>query len=98
MAERRGPGGPERRQSLGHLGASVYQGAVEAVVAMLIAIGLGYWLDQRFETSPRYLFVGVILGFGSFILRLFRLGRQMQPPTDGTGDDPANRGERRGQP
>ena len=32
--------------------SGVYQGSVEAVVAMLIAIGLGYWADERFDTEP----------------------------------------------
>ena len=35
--------------SLSQKGAA-YQGAVEAVLAPLIAIGVGYWLDERFGT------------------------------------------------
>jgi F0F1-type ATP synthase assembly protein I len=60
-----------RRQGL------AYQAGTEAVFAILIAAGIGYWADQHFETSPRYLLVGMILGFSAFVLRLVRLGRQL---------------------
>ena len=55
-----------------------YQGAFEAVAAILIATGAGYWIDSSFDTSPWGLLVGTALGFGSFVLRLLRLGRQLQ--------------------
>ena len=61
-----------RRQGL------AYQGSVEAVFAILIAAGIGYWADQHFGTSPRYLLIGMVLGFTAFVLRLLRLGRQLQ--------------------
>ncbi len=60
-----------RRQGL------AYQAGAEAVFAILIAAGIGYWADQHFETSPRYLLIGVVLGFTAFVLRLVRLGRQL---------------------
>ncbi len=55
-----------------------YEGAFEAVGAILIATGLGYWFDQHFETEPAGLLVGAAIGFGAFVLRLFRLGRKLQ--------------------
>lgn len=61
-----------RRQNL------AYQGAFEAAVAILICTGAGYWIDGRFGTSPIWLLVGVVIGFTSFVLRLLRLGRQLQ--------------------
>ena len=67
-----------------------YQGAFEAVTAVLVATGIGYWLDSRFETSPRYLLIGTLVGFGSFVLRLLRLGRQLhadEPPETGDADE-----------
>jgi len=64
----------ERRRRL------AYQGAFEAVTAIPIAIGGGYWLDRRFDTSPIFLFLGAALGFAAFVLRLVRLGRHLQPP------------------
>ncbi len=62
---------------------AAYQGALEAVMAILIAGGIGYWADQRFETPPRYLLIGVAVGFASFVLRLVRLGRRLQEPPPG---------------
>jgi F0F1-type ATP synthase assembly protein I len=61
-----------RRQGL------AYQASFEAVVAILIAAGAGYWADDYFETSPVFLILGTVLGFASFVLRLLRLGRQLQ--------------------
>ena len=55
-----------------------YQGGVEAVFAILIATGIGYWADQHFGTSPRYLLIGMVVGFSAFVMRLLRLGRQLQ--------------------
>ncbi len=54
-----------------------YQGAFEAVTAILIAIGIGYGVDAHYETSPYGLLIGTIVGFSSFVLRLLRLGRQL---------------------
>ena len=73
-----------RRQNL------AYQGAFEATVAILICAGFGYWLDGRFDTSPLWLLVGVALGFASFVLRLLRLGRQLQDLRDAEADPAAD--------
>jgi F0F1-type ATP synthase assembly protein I len=56
---------------------AAYQGALEAVFAILIAGGIGYWVDSRWGTSPWGLFLGFAVGFASFVLRLIRLGRQV---------------------
>ena len=65
-----------RRQGL------AYQGAFEAVIAILIATGIGYWIDTSFDTSPFGLLIGATVGFGSFVLRLLRLGRLLQEVAD----------------
>jgi F0F1-type ATP synthase assembly protein I len=73
-------GGTARRQG------AAYQGALEAVFAILIAGGIGYWVDSRWGTSPWGLMLGFAVGFASFVLRLIRLGRQVQkdePPAGG---------------
>ena len=59
---------------------------MEAVFAILIATAIGYWADEKFATSPRYLLIGVVIGFGSFVLRLVRMVRrvQQQGPDDGS--------------
>jgi F0F1-type ATP synthase assembly protein I len=64
----------KRRQGL------AYQGAFEAVFAVLIAAGLGLWADDYFETSPRWLLIGTLIGFVAFVLRLVRLGSQLNDP------------------
>ncbi len=65
-----------RRQGL------AYQGAFEAVIAILIATGIGYWIDTSFDTSPFGLLIGAAVGFSSFVLRLLRLGRLLQEVAD----------------
>ncbi|MGH7337283.1 MAG: AtpZ/AtpI family protein, partial [Myxococcota bacterium] len=72
------PASPQ--QEVERRGLAAYQGAFEAVFAIPIAIGVGYWLDGRFDTSPILLFLGAALGFAAFVLRLVRLGRQPQNP------------------
>jgi F0F1-type ATP synthase assembly protein I len=65
--------GPGNRTPAGKRFAGVYQGSVEAVVALLLAMGLGHWADGKFETAPILLLVGVVIGFGAFVLRLMRM-------------------------
>jgi F0F1-type ATP synthase assembly protein I len=61
-----------RRQAL------AYQGAFESVFAIAIGAGFGFFADKSFETSPWGVLVGVLFGFGAFILRLFRLAKQLE--------------------
>ena len=69
--------GQNRRQG------AVYQGAFEAVIALLIAVGIGYWLDGYFDTAPWLLLIGTAIGFTSFTVRLMRLGRWMKGKNSG---------------
>jgi F0F1-type ATP synthase assembly protein I len=69
--EKKSRAGKNRRQG------AVYQGAFEAVFALLIAAGFGYWLDGYFDTAPVLLLIGTAIGFASFTVRLIRLGRWM---------------------
>jgi F0F1-type ATP synthase assembly protein I len=78
MTDGPGPSDPAAKRFGG-----VYQGAVEAVVALLLAMGAGYWADEKLETAPRYLLVGTAIGFGAFVLRLWRMRRLMEPPREG---------------
>jgi len=61
-----------------------YQGAFEAVIAIVVAAGLGAFADSRLGTSPWLLIAGVVLGFGAFVLRLVRMLEWMNQ----TGDAP----------
>lgn len=71
---------------------AAYQGAFEAIFAILIGVGFGYFADASFDTSPWGLLAGFALGFGAFVLRLVRLGRQLQGPADGDGDEGVGQG------
>jgi F0F1-type ATP synthase assembly protein I len=75
MTDRRDGDGEGRTRS--RQGAA-YQGAFEAVFAILIAVFAGKFADDHFGTTPRYLLVGFVIGFFSFVLRLVRLGRHLQ--------------------
>lgn len=64
---------PEQKGEDRRRGIAAYQGALEAVLAIIISAGIGYWADQRFDTKPRWLIVGTCIGFAAFVLRLFRM-------------------------
>ena len=55
-----------------------YQGAVESIFAILIGTGFGYLADRRFESEPWGLLVGLFIGFAAFVLRLVRLGGELE--------------------
>lgn len=80
MSEAPGDPSPEERQQAAKHQGKAYQGAFEAIFAILIAAGIGLWIDGRFETSPWGLAIGTTIGFCSFVLRLLRLGKQLHPP------------------
>jgi F0F1-type ATP synthase assembly protein I len=82
-----------KEQSANRDGAA-YQGALEAVFAILIAGGIGYWADGRFGTSPWLLILGFAIGFASFVLRLFQMGRRLNARASPANTKP---GGRRGQ-
>ena len=68
---------------------AAYQGALEAVLAVLIATGIGYWADTRLDSSPVGVFVGAAFGFLAMVLRLVRMRSLLEPdggpPEGGTG-------------
>lgn len=78
---------------LGRRAAAAYQGAIEAVLAVVIMTGAGYWLDQRFETAPAFLLAGIVIGFCSFALRLWRMRHLMvaTPEEAASGDGSGSR-------
>ncbi|MCC6640920.1 MAG: AtpZ/AtpI family protein [Deltaproteobacteria bacterium] len=67
--------------------AAAYQGAVEAVLAVVIATLVGYWVDGRLGTSPAFLLLGLALGFAAFFVRLWRMRDLMSGPR-GEGPGP----------
>lgn len=58
-------------------GGGAYEGAAEAVGAILVATLLGYGVDQYFETEPMGLLIGAVFGFAAFVVRLMRLGKEL---------------------
>jgi F0F1-type ATP synthase assembly protein I len=54
-----------------------YQGALEAVFAIVVATGAGYWADGAFGSSPWGVLAGATIGFAAFVLRLYRLGMSL---------------------
>lgn len=63
--------------------ASAYQGAVEAVLAVVISGLAGTWVDRRFGTEPTGFLVGMAIGFAAFGLRMWRM-RNLMGGTNGT--------------
>lgn len=39
---------------------------------VLLGLGVGYWLDQRLETSPWLLLLGGLLGIGAALYQFFK--------------------------
>jgi F0F1-type ATP synthase assembly protein I len=64
---------PEQKSEERRRGIAAYQGTLEAVFAIVIGAGVGYWADGRFGTGPRWLILGTCIGFAAFVLRLFRM-------------------------
>ena len=73
---------------LGRHGARAYQAALEAVFAIPIAGGLGYWADREFGTDPMLLIVGLALGFATFVVRLSRMRGLVEEQSKEGRDEP----------
>ena len=70
-----------------------YQRALEAVLAIPIGIGIGYFVDVRLESSPIGLLVGAALGFAAFVRRLVSMrslveSAAAEAPADESKTDP----------
>ena len=76
------PGSRRLKRAATRAGGGAYEGAFEAVGSILVATGLGYWFDQRYETTPAGVLVGACIGFAAFVLRLVRLGRLLHPDAE----------------
>ena len=79
------PGSRRIKRAAASAGSSAYQGVFEAVGSILIACAAGFWIDRRFETAPVGVLVGAAVGFGAFVLRLVRLGKELHPDAGTAG-------------
>ncbi len=73
------PGRERLKRASARAGSDAYQGAFEAVGAVLVACGIGFFVDGRWDTSPWGVVVGVVIGFAAMVLRLVRLGHELHP-------------------
>ena len=76
----------EKNGTSGRAGKA-YQRAVEAVLAIPVAIGIGYFVDGRLDSSPVGLLIGAVLGFAAFIRRLVSMRSLVESPPP-SGDAP----------
>lgn len=80
------PGRQRLKRASARAGSDAYQGAFEAVGAVLVGVGFGFWVDSRWETGPWGVLVGVVLGFAAMVLRLVRLGKELNPDALGANE------------
>ncbi len=45
-------------------------------IQMALPPGVGWWLDERFATSPWLMIVGVLLGFSVAMLELLKFAKE----------------------
>jgi F0F1-type ATP synthase assembly protein I len=45
-------------------------------------MGIGYWLDERYDTDPWLLMTGVVLGFAAMVLRIWRMRVLVEDPPE----------------
>ena len=68
--------------------ARAFEGALEAALAVVVGVVLGYYCDRWLGTEPFFLFVFLILGF----VAGFRLLLQIQWPGPTNRDDSSGHG------
>lgn len=76
------------KRAAASLAGDAYQGALEAVMAVLVGAGAGYWADGHWGTAPYGVLAGVVIGFAAMVLRLLRM-RQELPSEGEAGEDVA---------
>ena len=72
------PGRQRFKRAAATAGSDAYQGAFEAIGSILVGGGFGYWADLTWETEPWLLLIGLALGFAAMVLRLLRLGKELE--------------------
>lgn len=70
--------------------AAAYQGAIEAVIAVVICALAGHWIDRGLGSAPVGLFAGLLIGFAAFVVRLWRM-RGLMGGSEPPGDPPESK-------
>ena len=68
------------QESLREVGPYLSLGT-QMVMTMVLFVGVGYFLDQRFETTPWLLLASTLLGMGTVFLLLIRVVRHLSKDT-----------------
>ena len=79
----------EKSGSLTRRGMKAYQGALEAVLSILIGTGLGYLADRLIGTGPVFLLLGLAAGFASFVMRVSRLRALVDEASEDGSEPPS---------
>ncbi len=46
---------------------------IEIALSIVIGLGIGWWLDQKLNTTPIFLILGIVSGIGSAIKAVIRI-------------------------
>lgn len=49
----------------------------EMLSALLVGVGLGWWLDATFETKPWFMIICIFLGGGAGVLNVYKTAMKM---------------------
>ncbi|MFH2058362.1 MAG: AtpZ/AtpI family protein [Pseudomonadota bacterium] len=49
---------------------------ISVALAIFIGLGLGYWLDKKFDTQPVLLLVGLAFGIAAGFSNIYRAGQK----------------------
>jgi ATP synthase protein I len=76
------PGRRRVKRAVGSVASDAYQGALEAVMAVLVGAGIGYWVDRHWDLTPYGVITGVVIGFAAMVLRLLRMRDELVGESD----------------
>ena len=83
------PTGEEHGSSRARGMSAGFQVATELVVAMMVAIAIGWFLDDWLDTRPLFLLIFAFLGAAAGALNVYRRARQMVDSEDWDTKDSA---------
>jgi len=69
-------------------GAGLAGMGLEFVIAILVCLFAGRWLDGRLKTTPLFMIVGVFLGAGVFTFAMYRRVFPPEKPKPPKSDGP----------